>query len=373
MSSMYSPDQLISVARRVGNPRRSYLIVNPLQGKHLPVSPGEMLEMVRCLAAKVQRISGSSGTVIGMAETATAVGAALAQTLPESFYVQTTREFSRPAPPGRWLDFTEDHSHARTQALFAGQLEEPLRGGALILVDDEVSTGRTCLHLVSALRDAFGRLPDRVILASMIGRLLPEDRRRLLRAGIEPISLLEVSHGDYEHLAAQMTVQEAGAREPGLPLHCTERRLRTLPDPRFGVRGRSYELAIRGFLREAGPKLAARLPQGAVVSVLGTEECMYPAIRLGSYLEEAGDFVVRTHSTTRSPIGVGSGENYPIHAGHRLRSFYDPERLTFLYNPVASDAVIVVTDAGGDPDAAMADIGSVYRPFGTADFTLLRV
>lgn len=371
---MYSPDELIRLAKRAGNPRRSYLLVNPLQGKHLAVAPGQALSMMRHLGEEVQRKAGDVAAVIGFAETATAIGAAVAQVFPRSLYLQTTREFTRPAPPGCWIDFSEEHSHAQQQTLFGSRLEEPLRSGRpLVLVDDEISTGRTCLNMAAALRRTFGQKPERIILASLISRLQPADRRQIEAAGIETVSLAEAGDGGYEKAAAAMLVEEPQPPAPDHGVHYARKEAAPLPDPRFGVRTQEYETAIQAFLETCGPELAARLSPDAAVTVLGTEECMYPAIRLGEYLEQTGQLHVQTHSSTRSPIGVGLELEYPVRAGCRLRSLYEPGRTTFLYNPAAADAVIVVTDAQEAVEAGMEDICRVYRPLGATDITLLCV
>ena len=58
--------------------------------------------------------------------------------------------------------------------------------------------------------------------------------------------------------------------------------------------------------------------------MLGTEEFMYPALFVGSKLEETG-CLVRCHATTRSPIEVSDEEAYPLHARYELRSLYEEQ------------------------------------------------
>ena len=57
------------------------------------------------------------------------------------------------------------------------------------------------------------------------------------------------------------------------------------------------------------------------VLVLGTEECMYPALILGQEIERSGlTGLVYCHATTRSPIGIWSGDDgYPITEGYRIQ------------------------------------------------------
>ena len=41
---------------------------------------------------------------------------------------------------------------------------------------------------------------------------------------------------------------------------------------------------------------------------------------------------VRCHSTTRSPIAVSLEKEYPLHSRYELKSLYDPDRRTFIYD-----------------------------------------
>ena len=89
---MYQEEDLVRIAKRENNNKRSYLVVNRLQGKHIPVKPHEALTMFRELAAQLkERYAGERLLLIGFAETATAIGAAVAAELGAA-YMQTTRE-----------------------------------------------------------------------------------------------------------------------------------------------------------------------------------------------------------------------------------------------------------------------------------------
>ena len=41
----YQAQDLVSIAKREQNKKRNYLVLNRLQGKHIPVSPGQALSM----------------------------------------------------------------------------------------------------------------------------------------------------------------------------------------------------------------------------------------------------------------------------------------------------------------------------------------
>ena len=73
----YTAADTLRIAKRYNNPKRSYLLVNPLQAKHIPVSPAAALEMMGALGDQVAAKYPEARLVIGFAETATAIGAGL--------------------------------------------------------------------------------------------------------------------------------------------------------------------------------------------------------------------------------------------------------------------------------------------------------
>ena len=108
------------------------------------------------------------------------------------------------------------------------------------------------------------------------------------------------------------------------------------------VDAKQYEAACKKLAKTVITETVVK--QGERVLVIGTEEFMYPALLTGYEIEKMG-CVVRCHSTTRSPIAVSTGEEYPLHCRYELRSLYDPDRKTFIYDLENYDRVIVMTDA----------------------------
>ncbi len=97
------------------------------------------------------------------------------------------------------------------------------------------------------------------------------------------------------------------------------------------------------------------------VLVIGTEECMYPALWIGQELERAGK-AVKCHATTRSPIVVSTEEEYPLHQRYELKSLYDEARKTFIYDVEAYDQVVIVTDAPAEEKAGLNSLlHAVFR------------
>lgn len=337
---IYTADDVLRIAKRFHNTRRNYLLVNPLQGKHLPTSPTAALEMMNTLGKQVaEKISGAR-LVIGFAETATAIGAVVAENLSsDCIYLQTTREnFS-----GKFVDFLEEHSHAPEQKLFAENFAELLkRTQSVVFVDDELSTGKTLLNIVRQLKSKFPALAEKKICAaSIINRLSEENLATLAAENIFCTYLVKLPQTPFD--VEKFSITDA---QPITPVKNTDyqtENLEALSDPRRGVAIGEYFSQCTAAGNFVVDLLKREKISGKVV-VLGTEEFMLPAIIAGRCLE-AENFSVVTHSTTRSPIGISRDENYPIREGFKLRSFYDATRTTFIYNLQHYDAAVIMTNA----------------------------
>ena len=51
---MYTERNLVRIAKRENNQKRKYLVMNRLQGKHIPVKPHEALAMFQALANQLR-------------------------------------------------------------------------------------------------------------------------------------------------------------------------------------------------------------------------------------------------------------------------------------------------------------------------------
>lgn len=151
------PDAFFQVAAR-RNPKRGFLFVSTLLGKHLPAPVPTMRDSYERLAERVHAEVKGDVLVIGMAETATLLGFGVYDSLARrrtgdrTFFVHSTRY--RLGPDA--CSFEESHSHAPQQWLH-GLDDARLRTvRQVVLVDDELSTGNTFLNLEAVLRE---RLP----------------------------------------------------------------------------------------------------------------------------------------------------------------------------------------------------------------------
>lgn len=358
----YTKEQTLRVAKRYQNARRAYLLVNPLQGKHLPVAPTAALTMLRTLGEGLRQEFPGAKLVIGFAETATALGAAVTSQLgPDCVYLTTTREAGE--GPG-WVRFLEEHSHAAEQKLWGGDFETLLaQTDTVLFVDDELSTGKTLRNMVAQLTARWPALGQKTLVAaSLINRVTAAQEEALGDAGILCRCLVRLPQEDYTAQVADLTVTEAPSALPKPLLFRRERlSVPALPDPRKPLPIGQYDAACQAMadtlLRRLGPveTLGNRLGN---TLVLGTEECMYPALLLGERLEALGA-EVRMHATTRSPIGLCQASGYPIASGWKLPSFYEDGRTTYVYELAPYDTVIVVSDTDKPDGRAIEALASV--------------
>lgn len=361
----YTPETLLRLTKRWNNPKRPYLLVNPLQGKHIPASPAASWAMMTCLGRKLAGQYPDTKLVVGFAETATAVAAMAAGCFGEDcVYIHTTRE-DIPSV-GSWITFREEHSHAVEHKLCGDRLAGWLRDTPqLLVIDDELSTGKTIVNITNSLRERYPELEGKpVVAASLLNRLSGENDARFADAGIGSAYLVKLPEADYAAAVAHYAIEPAEDLRDAEDAPIAVEPLRVdgrLPDPRLGVAASEYADACGAFAQNALAGLRGKLPAGGRVLVLGTEECMYPALVLGKAVEALGMAgSVSWYATTRSPIGICREPGYPVTAGYKVRSFYADDRETFLYNMRRYDLAVVLSDgecAGGLRDVAKA----VYR------------
>lgn len=374
MQKLEYMDRLFQLAKRHRNSKRSYLLVNPYQAKHIPVSPGTALTMMRQLGEKLADKYTEITLVVGFAETATAVGTVVASAFGSGcVYLHTTREVV--ISDVSWIPFSEEHSHAVEHMLYAPPIEnlkQPV--SHIILVDDEISTGKTVRNMVYQIRDKYTHLRDTTfIAASLINRVSESDEKKMLDEGIVCEYLKKVPNEDYGNCMDMITAEAPASvscsddKAVWETVHTAQKLL----NPRTGTDIAIYTENCVVFAEEVADKLCMWLKDAHRLLVLGTEECMYPALIVGEVLESQGK-VVLCHATTRSPIGICRDEDYPIRSGYILRSFYDPQRTTYIYNLQTYDAVLVVTDSMSDVESGMEDLVYAAKTHHNKSFIIIR-
>lgn len=330
--------RLLGFASRISS-KRKFLLVSKVLGKHYPVTPRMMSWSYRALAQAVLKkgVIGAS-LWLGMAETATGLGygvyeAAWHEGIHDGLFIQTTRYHLNDSPR---LEFEEAHSHATDFFLYYPSERQLLKCffniQTLVLIDDEISTGKTFLRLIKAYQTINPAL-QKVFIVSLVNFAHPNDRRTLeLEAGlaVEWICLrqgtLEFEDNQNQSLAAiSMNVSSNG--------DC-KKHLLGWPGRRGIIQPIILEESIVDNLSEHLKSTGDPRP----ILVLGTGECIAPAYLLGRRLATKG-FNIKVQSTTRSPIHPGND----IGSVEQFEDNYEDAIPNFIYNlhPDAYREIIV--------------------------------
>ncbi|WP_211361879.1 phosphoribosyltransferase family protein [Pseudonocardia cypriaca] len=420
------PRVLLGLALR-RNPRRAQLLVSRVLGKHVPTDP----RLVRAAGLLLGRLVADAladrparalpipvlhaavegdrtaiaalhtaaqagieeppdALVLGFAETATALGHCVAEGLGGADVLHSTR---RPVPGFATAGgFTEEHSHATDHLLLPAD-PDLLRGGRpLVLVDDELSTGRTALNTITALHSAAPR--ERYVVAALVD-VRPGDGElaagvAALGARLDVVSLargaVELPPDIAERAAALRAELGADPDSDALParLARTQNATRAHLDWPSGLPAgarHGFGPAHHRTLASALPALAdslavaAGLRRGERTLVLGTEELMQLPLRLAQTLADAGHDVAFS-TTTRSPAVVVDEPGYALTSGIAFPAHDDPADgpgPRFAYNVggnvdgavdgAAWDHVLLVVDPPADTPALHTGLLPALAPY----------
>lgn len=315
----FALDELIGFAARA-NPKRGFLFMSKVLGKHWPVTPSTMLAIHEDLAARIPADLPEPVVFIAMAETAIGLGQGVFEAYktakPDSaaLFLHSSRYHVANAP---LIEFSEAHSHAPQQFLHM-PVNESFRAllaqaRSLVLVDDEASTGNTFVNLTNACRNLSPAL-EHVHLAVITNFMGDSSSEKLsARFGINTTMGASLS-GSYEFTPKQY-------QHPPATAQLFEAHAERGASDQFGRMGLSNKLQIPTALAE---RLAAKIKPNESVLVLGTGEFMHMAFLLGRGLENCG-LQVMVQSTTRSPIlpwgAVSHTLNFPDNYGEGVANF----------------------------------------------------
>ncbi|HCT64705.1 MAG TPA: phosphoribosyl transferase [Lachnospiraceae bacterium] len=343
----YDENQLVRLAKRDNNAKRDYLLVNPLQGKHIPVSPKSALDVFRNLAQMVYaKYSNERLLFIGFAETATAICAAIATFAPrDTYFLQTTRE---PFDETEFLYFSETHSHAVEQKLvktnFAKYIESSDR---IIFVEDEVTTGNTISNAINAIKAEYKNKPLKFGITSILNSVSAERTANFNACDIEFTYLLRIKATNYTQQLSNFCfnedAQHSFEKASNSPIAVSQ--IANKADPRIGTLNTDFIKKCSYLASKILNDLGTTANNKSIL-VLGSEEFMFPPLYVASKIEENCNCAeVKFHATTRSPILPCQDDNYPLFSRYQLKSIYDNERTIYVYNLKRYDKVIVIHDS----------------------------
>lgn len=325
-NSHWKWQDLLGFAERI-NPKRAFLFVSKVLGRHIPVSPSIMRHAFTDLAELVPDDLREPVLVIGMAETAVGLGAGVHQVLqqryPEAIYVTTTRHPVHGAP--LLARFLEEHSHAQDQLLYgspdAELQQQILNSKSIVLVDDEASTGKTFVNLIHALQQAGLNQISHVVTATLADW---SSGIHIADLNCQSVALMT---GKWQWRDAEHPIQINMPKVDTVAFGA----FATLAEPTWG----------RLPIQDSGAHIRLAVQPDERILVLGSGEYVWSSFLLAEYLQQQGADV-KFSAITRSPIAVG-------HAIQSALAFSDNYGLgiqNFVYNinPQHYDRVLITVE-----------------------------
>ena len=329
-NSHWKWQDLLGFAERI-NPKRAFLFVSKVLGRHIPVSPHIMRHAFTDLAKLVPDDLPEPVLVIGMAETAVGLGAGAHQVLqqryPEAIYVTTTRHPVHGAP--LLARFLEEHSHAQDQLLYgspdAELQQQILNSKSIVLVDDEASTGKTFVNLIHALQQAGLNQISHVVTATLADW---SSGIHIADLNCQSVALMT---GKWQWRDAEHPIQINMPKVDTVAFGA----FATLAEPTWG----------RLPIQDSGAHIRLAVQPDERILVLGSGEYVWSSFLLAEYLQQQGADV-KFSAITRSPIAVG-------HAIQSALAFSDNYGLgiqNFVYNinPLEYDRILITVETVAD-------------------------
>ena len=381
------PEALFSMAARQ-NKKRGFLFVSKVLGKHIPVHPltpllgsgalagcyaeavlGDSTILKQCDFSRAftdpavrqaaweeicaQRIRLSRPTLfIGFAETATALGHGVFACFDgPARYIHTTRE----ELPGLTdaLYFQEEHCHAPEHRCYSRDPEFFDTDSDVVLVDDEITTGKSALNFIRAIQSRYPR--QRYTILALLDWRSELDRQRFTEAAqelgiqLEVHALLsgriEVDGRPVEAAASSPAAAVCASRLPqtsavfldefvGPVIACSSQNsgaeINDTPylaaTGRFGMTVREQNLFQQQAERVG--RVLREKRQGARTLCLGHGEFMYIPFCIASHM---GAGVV-VQSTTRSPVHPAKRVGYAVQHACSFPCVEDEAIPNFVYN-----------------------------------------
>ena len=320
--------KLFRVAERY-NPKRSFLFVSTVLGKHFPSRVSEMDIVFDTLCQKLPD-DISNFAIVGMAETAIGLGAGVYQKCVQRFgsgiYGTSTR-----FPVSSFIrNFLEPHSHATNQSLCLpsdSSIYDCLKNiDDLILVDDELTTGTTMSNLANTLLSQTSIQPKRIFVLSITDWSQSQLTLNLLKpTSVEFLSILK---GKYTWIGNGNTFRLPMFTESTVS---PKERMASVKSPRYWVECPStfseWPRSVSDFIKNT--------KKGESVLIVGTGEFMAKPLRVAQAIEEIGGKAYFS-STTRSPAIPNENleyfEGYGVHSHIVFPDLYQGQGMNYLYN-----------------------------------------
>lgn len=372
-------DVLFSIAERK-NKKRAFLFVSKVLGKHIPVSPfvpllaGVSLAyryMEAIYGTKDDKIDEIIDTLvsqknykyiydkisqkqfytkdklifIGFAETATALGHSMYDCFSNAKFIHTTREEIDNLKAV--INFEEEHSHATSHRCYSLDKELLNSKNTIVLVDDEITTGKTTLNIIEAIQKKYPR--KEYVIVSLLDWRTEEHinnfrlKEKELGVTIREISLISgnievenckcsdgIIYDKLENIelnsSKDINIEYIYIHDFFINSINFNENSYLLETGRFGIDS-EYKSKIDKLVFDIGSKLS-KTRKGKKTLCLGTGEFIYLPMRISSYMGEG----ILYHSTTRSPIYSYNCEDYGAKNVFSFLNYEDDSIVNYIYN-----------------------------------------
>ncbi len=323
-ASDFELNELTAYAARQ-NPKRGFMFVSKLLAKYWPSQPEEMLRMHQYLAQALAKSILGNSVFIGMAEAAAGLGQGVYEAYvdqpvhDEHLFIHTSRYYLEAIQA---VDFQEQHSHASQFYLYVPQDAELkntfLSAHTLVLIDDEVTTGRTFVNLIFAYQKVNPQL-QRVLIVSILNFVGQQRQRQIQQlVGVEVLFINALSA--QIHFENNEAYQYTQIPDVNSKVECKRQNL-SLTAGRLGIQGRM------AWDKAALQSLMQTWQSGENILVLGTGEFVHLAFLIAYYLKQQ-NWDVKVQSTARSPLLKGGA----IQEKLILQDNYADNIPNYLYN-----------------------------------------
>ena len=366
---------LFSIGKRINNSKRNFLFISKVLGKHIEVKPDVCKAMGFLLASTIYGRNDNINvlinylenpnkfqvqakkamnqsyktnekiTVLGFAETATGLGMAVAAAIEQSYYITTTREKVKGVKS--ILNFEEEHSHSTTHKCFPENPYKLKNADRIILVDDEITTGKSMLNIITELIKTTN-VKKYTILTILDWRNINyknlfEDFIKKNNVDINVKALISGEIQSDENSVfydneENMLYDKVSVNKLDILKRRDEENLKFTG--RFGIEFNDIQ-KLEKDCKKVAEKIEELLGEYKKILVLGHGENIYIPSRIASYIK--GDVYFK--STTRSPIYCSDEKDYFIkekniyyHNGVKYY-FYNKSKIEEEY-----DKVVLITE-----------------------------
>lgn len=334
------------------NKKRRFLFILKKLGKHLAIHPNDMdnlgKDLVKAYNYRAEKglvKKHSNATVISFAETATALGYSVFKHLDNNAneFIHTTRELDTEL--NNYIEFLEEHSHASNHKLYTDNLKNIEKNDTIILVDDEITTAKTCVNIIKQLQDIY---PNKNYVIFSVLNWISEDREKEIYKEVEKlgckISFTYLFRGNFDFELYKVKEDDFKIEDTSFEksfnflelnfntsnvnsyLGCKKYLKYT---GRFGIQREDINI-LNGLIERESDKLNSLIEhKNEKILCLGTEEFMNIPIEIASNLKSKD---ISFFATTRSPIISLNNNNYPVNSRISFTSSYDSSVINYLYN-----------------------------------------